>query len=145
MNTFGRSMERRGEERGARNPDIIIIIYNYLFFRSLATVWNCGPKLRKREREREERRQKKKQMMCRRRRRTESRLSPRQTTTTTKPCCRAVLVFGDQKGRSIYSARNKGMQILLSNSQAGPGRRVKQEQEEISRNHVQAFIPGSVE
>ena len=36
------------------------------------------------------------------------------------------------------------MQILLSNSQAGPGRRVKQEQKEISRNHVKAFIPGSV-
>ena len=36
------------------------------------------------------------------------------------------------------------MQILLSNSQAGSGRTVKQEQEEISRNHVQAFIPGSV-
>ena len=38
-----------------------------------------------------------------------------------------------------YRARNKGLQILLSNSQAGPGRTVKQEQEEISRNHVQAF------
>ena len=36
------------------------------------------------------------------------------------------------------------MQILLSNSQAGPGRTVKQEQDEISRNHIQAFIPGSV-
>ena len=36
------------------------------------------------------------------------------------------------------------MQILLSNNQAGPGRTVKQEQEEISRNHVQAFIPGPV-
>ena len=36
------------------------------------------------------------------------------------------------------------MQILLSNSQAGPGRTVKQEKEEISRNHIQAFIPGSV-
>ena len=50
-------------------------------------------------------------------------------------------------GRDIegkYRARNKGMQILLSNSQAGPGRTVKQEQEEISRNHVQAFIPASV-
>ena len=44
----------------------------------------------------------------------------------------------------IYRARNKSMQILLSNSQAGSGRTVKQEQEEISRNHVQAFIPGSV-
>ena len=30
----------------------------------------------------------------------------------------------------------KGMQILLRNSQAGPGRNVKQEQEDISRNHV---------
>ena len=41
----------------------------------------------------------------------------------------------------MYRARNKGMHILLSNSQAGP---VKQEQEKISRNHVQAFIPDSV-
>ena len=48
-----------------------------------------------------------------------------------------------QKAR-IYRARNKGMQILLSNSQAGPGRTVKQDQEDISHNHVQAFIPGSV-
>ena len=38
-----------------------------------------------------------------------------------------------------YRDRLKGVQILLSNSQAGPGRKVKQEQEEISRNHVQAF------
>ena len=37
------------------------------------------------------------------------------------------------------------MQIRLSNSQAGFSRTVKQEQEEISRNYVQAFIPGSVE
>ena len=44
----------------------------------------------------------------------------------------------------LYRARNKGMHILLSNSQARSGRTVKQEQEEISRNHVQAFIPGSV-
>ena len=36
------------------------------------------------------------------------------------------------------------MKILLSNSQAGPGRTVKQEKEEISHNHVQAFFPGSV-
>ena len=36
------------------------------------------------------------------------------------------------------------MQILLSNSQAGPGRTVKQGQEEISRNHVQTFISPSV-
>ena len=45
----------------------------------------------------------------------------------------------------MYRARNKCMQILLSNNQTGPGRTVKQEQEEISRNHVQAFIPGSVD
>ena len=38
----------------------------------------------------------------------------------------------------------KSMQILLSNSQAGPGRTVKQEHEEISRNHVQTFSGGSV-
>ena len=44
----------------------------------------------------------------------------------------------------IYRARNKGLQILLSNSHLGPGRKIKQEQEEISRNHVQAFFPGSV-
>ena len=45
---------------------------------------------------------------------------------------------------AIYRDRLKCMQILLSNGQAGPGRKVKQEQEEISRNHVQAFILGSV-
>ena len=43
-----------------------------------------------------------------------------------------------------YRAEKKSLQILLSSTQAGPGRKVKQEQEEISRNHVQAFIPGSV-
>ena len=36
------------------------------------------------------------------------------------------------------------MHILLSNSQAGLGRTVKQEQEEISHNHIQTFILGSV-
>ena len=40
-----------------------------------------------------------------------------------------------------YGARKKGMHILLSNSQAGPGTTVKQEQEDIYRNHVQAFFP----
>ena len=39
----------------------------------------------------------------------------------------------------VYRGPGKSMRILLSNSQAGPGRKVKQEQEEISRNHVQAF------
>ena len=36
------------------------------------------------------------------------------------------------------------MQILLSRTQAGPGKTVKQEQEHISRNHVQTFSGGSV-
>ena len=35
--------------------------------------------------------------------------------------------------------RLKGMHIVLSNNQAGPVRTLKQEQEDISRNHVQAF------
>ena len=37
-----------------------------------------------------------------------------------------------------------GMYFLLSRTQAGPGRTVKQEQEEISSNHVQTFISPSV-
>ena len=39
----------------------------------------------------------------------------------------------------IYSGSVQGLQILLSNSQAGPGRAVKQEQEEISHNHIRAL------
>ena len=38
----------------------------------------------------------------------------------------------------------KGVLIFLSKSQAGPGKTVKQEQEDISRNHVQALFPGPV-
>ena len=38
-----------------------------------------------------------------------------------------------------YRDRLKGVQILLSRTQAGPGRTVKQEQEQTSRNHPQAF------
>ena len=45
----------------------------------------------------------------------------------------------DAGSHRIYRDQLKGVQILLSNSQAGPGRKVQQEQEEISRNHVQAF------
>ena len=39
-----------------------------------------------------------------------------------------------------YRGVNKGLYVLLSRSQAGPGRTVKQELEEISRNHVHTFI-----
>ena len=41
---------------------------------------------------------------------------------------------------SYYRGVNKGLYFLLSRTQAGPGRTVKQEQEEMSRNHVQTFI-----
>ena len=45
----------------------------------------------------------------------------------------------------IYRAEKKSWQILLSSTQAGPGRKVKQEQEEISRNHVPRLFLGSVQ
>ena len=44
----------------------------------------------------------------------------------------------------LYSAEKKSFQLLLSSTQAGQVRKVKQEQEDNSRNHVQAFFPGSV-
>ena len=44
----------------------------------------------------------------------------------------------------MYRGANKGLYVLLSRTQAEPGRTVKQEQEEISRNHVQTFIYLSV-
>ena len=47
-----------------------------------------------------------------------------------------VAVLGCQ---TLYRDRLKGVQILLSRTQAGPGKPVKQEQEETSPNHVQAF------
>ena len=39
----------------------------------------------------------------------------------------------------VSVGEQKGLYVLLRRSQAGPGRAVKQEQEENSRNHVQAF------
>ena len=44
----------------------------------------------------------------------------------------------------MYIDEKKSLQILLSSTQAGPGRKVKQEQEEISRNHVPRLFLGSV-
>ena len=44
----------------------------------------------------------------------------------------------------LYRAEKKYLQIVLSSTQAGPGRRVKQQQEEISRNHVPRLFLGSV-
>ena len=41
----------------------------------------------------------------------------------------------------MYRAEKKSMQILLSRTQAGLDRTGKQEQEQISPNHVQAFFP----
>ena len=71
-----------------------------------------------------------------------------------------VLLIGDskcdcpQKVAFIFSAcnvrpttggRKKGLQILLSYSQAGPDSKAKQGQEEISRNHVPTFFLFSVD
>ena len=39
----------------------------------------------------------------------------------------------------MYSGELKALYVLLSRTQAGPGRADKQEQEENSCNHVQAF------
>ena len=44
----------------------------------------------------------------------------------------------------FYRAEKKSWQILLSRTQTEPGRKVKQEQEEISRNHVPRLFLGSV-
>ena len=44
----------------------------------------------------------------------------------------------------LYRAEKKSLQILLSSTQAGPGRKVKQEQEDISRNHVPRLFLSSV-
>ena len=46
--------------------------------------------------------------------------------------------------RILYIAEKKSLKILLSSTRAGPGRKVKQEQEEISRNHVPRLFLGSV-
>ena len=44
----------------------------------------------------------------------------------------------------LYRGELKGLYVLLSRTQAGPGRAVKHEQDENSRNHVQAFLLVSV-
>ena len=44
----------------------------------------------------------------------------------------------------MYKGEKIFLQILLSYSQAGPGRKAKQGQEEISRNHVPTIFLGSV-
>ena len=56
-------------------------------------------------------------------------------------CAPAVLTIWDQleNQSTVYRDRLKGMQILLNRTQAVPGRTGKQEQEQTSRNHVQAF------
>ena len=44
----------------------------------------------------------------------------------------------------MYRTEKNSLQILLSSTQAGPGRKVKQEKEDISRNHVPRLFLGSV-
>ena len=45
----------------------------------------------------------------------------------------------EQLDLHVYREPVKGLQILLGRTQAGPGRAVKQGQEQTSCNHVQAF------
>ena len=45
----------------------------------------------------------------------------------------------------MYRGINKGVYVLLSRTPVEQGRAVKQEQEEVSRNHVQTFISPSVQ
>ena len=58
-------------------------------------------------------------------------------------CYEKVVHFISHSGGN-YRAPGKSMYFLLSRTQAGPGRTVKQEQEETSRNHVQTFSGCSV-
>ena len=55
-------------------------------------------------------------------------------------------VRGRSLGECVFHIQGtrKKYVFLLSRTQAGSGRTVKQEQEEISRNHVQTFISPSV-
>ena len=53
--------------------------------------------------------------------------------------------YSDGIASMLYRDRLKSMQILLSRTQAGPGRAVKQEQKQTSRNHVQNLQSISVE
>ena len=52
--------------------------------------------------------------------------------------------LGTTPNNFFYRGTNKGLYVLLRRTQAEPLRTVKQEQEEISRNHVQTFICLSV-
>ena len=45
----------------------------------------------------------------------------------------------------VYRGANKGLYVLLSRTQAGRGRTVKQEQEEISHNHMPRLFLSSVD
>ena len=51
-----------------------------------------------------------------------------------EPFCIWVVLFN--LWPNIYRERLKGVHILLSNSQEGPGRTGKQEQDKISSNHI---------
>ena len=55
-----------------------------------------------------------------------------------------LLKYDGQIGVYQYRGEQKGMQVLLSRTQARSGRAVKHEQEQNSHNHVQAFLLVSV-
>ena len=58
--------------------------------------------------------------------------------------CALVYRERDKFTINTYRGVNIGLYVLLSRTQAGPGRTVKKEQDEIYRNHVQTFIFPSV-
>ena len=57
----------------------------------------------------------------------------------------AHIIKGSEFGFRCTEREQKNRLILLSRTQAGPGRAVKQEQAQNSRNHLQAFWLDSVE
>ena len=48
-------------------------------------------------------------------------------------------IFSLPRSKCVFQKECDTLQILLSRTQAGPGRTVKQQQEEISPNHIQSL------
>ena len=62
-----------------------------------------------------------------------------------KPSAKFVQSRGSSICETLYRGGKKGLYVLLSRTQAGPGRAIKEEQEENSRNHIQTLFLISVE
>ena len=61
------------------------------------------------------------------------------STGTNVKLLRSIYLVALYKRANTYRGKLKGLYVLLSKNQAGPDRVVKQEQEENSSNHIQAF------